>query len=284
MLSRVLARPLMPRGLRDPEALHRSVSGRVVLVTGASYGVGAATARQLGAAGAHVLLLARTADRLAEVAAAITAAGGTAVTYPADLRDTDAIAAVAQRIAADLPRIDVVISNAGKSIHRSVLDSYDRFHDVERTLGVNYLGAVRLLLTLLPGMGAAGGHLVHVSSTGVRLPPAAGWAAYEASKSAFDQWGRSVAHELRGVGITTTTVYLPLVHNRMSAPTPALRRVPGLSSEQAADVVARAVVRRPRSIAPWWLLPAETVSVLARNPIEAGLSAFADRSARRRRG
>lgn len=281
-LARLLAGPLLPHGLRDRAALVSAVAGHTVLVTGASYGVGAATARAFGAAGAEIVLLARTAWRLDEVAADVRAAGGTAHCYPVDLRDVDAVAETATSIVQAHPRIDVAISNAGKSIHRSVHDSYDRFHDVERTIGVNYLGAVRLLLTVLPSMRTHGGHLVNVSSTGVRLPPAPGWAAYEASKAAFDKWFRGVAHELAADAISATTIYLPLVHNRMSAPTPALRRLPGLTDEQAADLVAKAVVQRPRTISPWWLTPGETVAAVARGPVERGLARVAARSARSR--
>lgn len=269
--GRLAARLLLPRGLRDPVALRAAVSGRTILITGASYGVGAVTAELFGAAGARLLLLARSAERLDQVGVAVVAAGGTAYPYPVDLRDLDAVGETAARIRAE-HRIDVVVSNAGKSIHRSVHDSYDRFHDVTRTIGVNYLGPVHLLLDLLPTMRERGGHLINVSSAGVRLPPAPGWAAYEASKAAFDKWFRSIAHELSADHITATTVYLPLVDNRMSAPTAASRRMPGLSNEQAADLLARAVVSRPRTIAPWWLPAGETVSSAARGPVERAMT------------
>ncbi|MGI8870691.1 MAG: SDR family NAD(P)-dependent oxidoreductase [Mycobacteriales bacterium] len=269
--GRLAARLLLPRGLRDPVTLRAAVSGRTVLITGASYGVGAATAELFGAAGARILLLARTADRLDEVGAAVEAAGGTAYPYRVDLSNLDAVGETSARIRAE-HRVDVVVSNAGKSIHRSVHDSYDRFHDVTRTIEVNYLGPVRLLLDLIPGMRERGGHLVNVSSAGVRLPPAPGWAAYEASKAAFDKWFRSIAHELPADHITATTVYLPLVNNRMSAPTAATRRMPGLSNAQAAGLLARAVVTRPRTISPWWLPAGETVSSAARGPIERAMT------------
>lgn len=231
--------------------LRAAVSGRLIVITGASRGIGATAAGRLAMAGARVILLARSEDDLAAVAARIRARGGSAEWIAVDLRDTDAAAAAGSRILAEFGVPDVVVSNAGHSIHRSLADYADRFHDVTRTAGVNFLGPVAMLLPLLPAMTARGsGHLVSVSSTSVSLP-APGWSVYGASKSAFEAWLRSVAPELLAGGVTTTSIRLPLVHTAMSAPTYA--GMPGLDVRGAAHLVCRAIVDRPRLISPWWV-------------------------------
>jgi NAD(P)-dependent dehydrogenase (short-subunit alcohol dehydrogenase family) len=262
-----------PAGLTDRDELARAVRGKIILITGASFGLGQATARKLGAAGATVLLVARSADRLDELVAEITAAGGNAHAYPADLTDMPSVAALAKRLLDEHDHIDVVVNNAGKSIRRSLHRQYDRFHDFQRTADINYLGPVQLLLGLLPSMRERGqGHIVNVSTIGVRIAPGPRWGAYQASKGAFDTWLRSVTPEVLRDGVTVSTIYMALIYTRMSAPTPIMRKLPGLRADEAADLVAKAIVRRPSSIAPWWLWPAEVASVAARGPVSRGMS------------
>ncbi len=264
------SRIVNPAGLKSGDALRAVVAGKVVLVTGASHGIGRATAGQLARAGATVLLVARTAELLEQLAAELCAAGGDAHAYPADLTDLDAVDALAQRLLAAHGAPDVVVSNAGKSIRRSLDDSYERFHDFTRTLDINYLGPVRLLLALLPAMRERGsGHVVNVSTIGVLVPPAPRWSAYTASKSAFDVWLRSMAAETHADGVTATSLYMALVHTRMSAPTDDFRFVPGLTPEQAAGIVCRAIVERPSAITPWWATASALLGLLARGPSEA---------------
>jgi NAD(P)-dependent dehydrogenase (short-subunit alcohol dehydrogenase family) len=253
----------------DPDRLHDAVSEATVLVTGASFGIGAATARKLASAGATVLLAARSADKLDELKATIAADGGNAVSYPADVSDEAAVAELAKRIRAEHGAPDIVVNNAGKSIRRSLHEQYERPHDFDRTIGVNYLGPIRLLLELVPEMRRRGsGHIVNVSSVGVRTPPGPRWGAYQASKGAFDMWLRSVAPELHADGVDVTSIYFGLINTRMMEPTKSLRNAPGLSAEQAADIVAKAITDRPRTIAPWWLWPAEVATVVLRAPVE----------------
>lgn len=251
------------------DRLAASVRGKVVLVTGSSYGIGEATAKRLARAGATVLLLARTAEQLEIVAEEIRAEGGKAFVYPANLAEPDSIEAVVAKLLAEHGHVDVLVSNAGKSIRRSIADSYQRFHDIERTNSVNYLGPAKLVLELLPSMRERGsGHIVNVSTAGVRTPPLARWSAYLASKTAFDMWLRCVSQEVRDDGVTTTTVYMGLVHTRMSSPTPELTRMPGLSPEQAADQVCAAVADKPHNITPPLVRPADAVGNLFRVPTD----------------
>lgn len=231
--------------------LRHTVEGQLIVVTGASHGIGAATAGRLALAGAHVVLVARTESDLSRLVSRIRSRGGTAHWMTLDLRDTAAAAAIGARILAEHGVPDVVVSNAGQSIHRYLDEYSDRFHDVTRTAGTNYLGPVALLLGLLPAMMARGsGQLVSVSSTSVSMP-APGWSVYGASKSALEAWLRSVAPELAERGIATTSLRLPLVHTAMSAAT--YQGVPGLTTRGAARLVCRAIVDRPRLIAPWWV-------------------------------
>jgi NAD(P)-dependent dehydrogenase (short-subunit alcohol dehydrogenase family) len=262
-----------PARISDPDKLRRAVSGKTVLVTGASYGIGEATARKMAAAGATVLVVARSAEKLEDVAAAINAGGGRAVAYPTDLTDEAAIGELTKRVTEDHGPVDIVVSNAGKSLRRSLHQQYDRPHDFQRTIDINYLGPIWLLLGLLPAMREHGsGHIVNVSSVGVRVAPGPQWGAYQASKGAFDRWLRSVAPELHVDGVDVTSVYFALVRTRMIAPTPILGRLPGLSADEAADAIAKAVIERPRTNEPPWVWPAELASVLLAGP--------ADRAAR----
>ncbi|WP_370627867.1 SDR family NAD(P)-dependent oxidoreductase [Nocardia brasiliensis] len=268
LAERVASRLLYPTSRPHEQTLREAVAGKVVLVTGASHGIGKASARKLGAAGAIVLLVARSADDLRRVAADIAAEGGTAHVYPTDLTDMDAVELLARGLLAEHGHLDVVINNAGKSIRRSIDESYDRFHDFTRTIDINYLGPVRLLLALLPDMRERKqGHIVNISTWGVLMPPAPQWAAYGASKSAFDVWLRSVAAEVSGDGVTTTSIYMPLVHTRMSAPTD-FSRVPGLTVDEASDLVCHAVTAKPREIAPWWSSPVQAWTNLTRNQVQ----------------
>jgi NAD(P)-dependent dehydrogenase (short-subunit alcohol dehydrogenase family) len=267
--TKAIDRLVNPPRLSDPDRLRAAVAGKTVLVTGASYGLGNATAIKLAAAGATVLAVARSADELDALAASVAARGERAIALPADLTDDAAVGSLVKRILEAHGPPDIVISNAGKSIRRPLDQQYGRLHDFDRTIGINYLGPIHLLLGLLPAMRERGsGHIVNISSVGVRVPPGPRWGAYQASKGAFDMWLRSVAPELHADGVDVTSIYMALIHTRMVEPTESLRNVPGLSPEQAADIVARAIIKRPRTIAPWWVWPAELTTVFLRAPVE----------------
>lgn len=218
---------------------------RVVLVTGASSGIGEATARAAAVAGATVLLVARRAEALAEVEALIGAAGGRAAFYPCDLTDHDALDDLVARVLAEHGAVDYLVNNAGRSIRRSLELSQDRFHDVERSMAVNFFAPVRLTMGLLPAMRAQRfGHVVNVVSWGVQLK-APKFSAYLASKSALDTWGRIAAREAYGDNVTVTNMRFGLVRTAMVAPSDVYDGRRALTADQAAARVVRVLEDRP---------------------------------------
>ncbi|MBJ8450788.1 SDR family NAD(P)-dependent oxidoreductase [Acinetobacter bereziniae] len=231
------------------QLFQEKVQGKIALITGASSGIGLTVAKKLAAAGAHVLLVSRTEETLKEVQAEIQAEGGQADIFPCDLNNMDAIDRVSKQIIASVDHIDILINNAGRSIRRAVHESVDRFHDFERTMQLNYFGAVRLVLNILPQMMTRkDGHIINISSIGV-LANATRFSAYVASKAALDAFSRCLSAEVHSHKIAITSVYMPLVRTPMIAPTKIYKYVPTLSPEQAADLVAYAIVKRPKKVA-----------------------------------
>ena len=225
-----------------------AVNGRTVVITGASSGIGRAAALKIAAAGGIPLLVARTREKLEEVKAEIESTGGTAYVYPCDLTDYDAIDQLVSQLLSDHPAVDMLVNNAGRSIRRSIAVSYDRFHDFERTVNLNYLSPVKLMLGLLPHMRERGsGHIVNVSSIGVQTNPPR-FSAYVASKSALDAWTRVVSTETIGDGVTFTTIHMPLVRTPMIAPTKIYDSFPTISPDEAADIICEAIRAKPKQI------------------------------------
>jgi len=225
------------------------VAGRRVLVTGASTGIGRATALALGEAGATVLLVARSGEKLGEVKNEIEKRGGTAFVHPADLADLESCDRLVEAVIAQHGGVDVLVNNAGRSIRRSLALSYDLFHDFQRTMQINYFGALKLILGFVPGMRERGqGHVINVSSIGVQTNTPR-FSAYVASKSALDAFSRCIASEVVDDGVAVTTVYMPLVRTEMIAPTRIYDAFPTLSVDEAAEMVVRAVVERPKRVA-----------------------------------
>ena len=231
------------------QLFQQKVQGKIALITGASSGIGLTVAKRLAAAGAHVLLVSRTEETLKEVQAEIQADGGQASVFPCDLNDMNSIDDVSKQILASVDHIDILINNAGRSIRRAVHESVDRFHDFERTMQLNYFGAVRLVLNILPQMmHRKDGQIINISSIGV-LANATRFSAYVASKAALDAFSRCLSAEVHSHKISITSVYMPLVRTPMIAPTKMYKYVPTLSPEQAADLVAYAIVKRPKKVA-----------------------------------
>ncbi|QOW47546.1 MULTISPECIES: SDR family NAD(P)-dependent oxidoreductase [Acinetobacter] len=231
------------------QLFQQKVQDKVVLITGASSGIGLTVAHKLADAGAHVLLVSRTEETLKKVQADIQAKGGKADIFPCDLNDMDAIDIVSKQIISSVDHIDILINNAGRSIRRAVHESIDRFHDFERTMQLNYFGAVRLVLNILPQMmHRKNGQIINISSIGV-LANATRFSAYVASKAALDAFSRCLSAEVHSHKIAITSVYMPLVRTPMIAPTKIYKYVPTLSPEQAADLIAYAIVKRPKKVA-----------------------------------
>ncbi len=248
--------------------LQRRLAGKTVLITGASYGIGECLAELLAQTQANLLLVARTEAKLIEVKQRVEAKGGHAEIFPCDLRNASEVQALLDTLRQRPEGVDILVSNAGKSIQRSIFESLDRHHDFTRTMNLNYIGPVQLMLALIPSLVARRGQVVNISAINVLLIPAPKWAAYQASKTAFDQWFRSVSPELNARGVSTTSIYLPLVRTRMIVPTKAYKSMPAMQPEQVAQLICKAILTRRRTYAPWWLMMGQLVSVLFRGVLE----------------
>jgi len=238
----------------DPDLfIDRTLSGRVkdkvIVITGGSSGIGKATAIKMAGAGAKVILVARGEEKLVETKKEIEAAGGRSWIYTCDVSDLASCDALVARVLKDHSVCDYLVNNAGRSIRRGVINSFDRFHDFERTMQLNYFGSLRLIMGFLPKMIAQKrGHIINISSIGV-LSNAPRFSAYVASKSALDSFSACAASEFLDKGIDFTTINMPLVRTAMIAPTKMYENVPTLSPEQAADLVVEAVVYKAVRIA-----------------------------------
>jgi len=235
--------------LHIDRSLRGTVAGKVVLVTGGSSGIGLAAAHKFAEAGAITIICGRDQDKLDEACAEAKAHGYSFVAYPADLADMADCDRFVKQLIADHGGVDFLINNAGRSIRRAIEGSYDRFHDFERTMQLNYFGCLRVTMGLLPGMVAKRkGHVVNISSIGV-LTNAPRFSAYVASKAALDAWTRCASSEFADQGISFTTINMPLVRTPMIAPTQIYKNVPTLSPEEAADMIAQACIFKPVRIA-----------------------------------
>ena len=246
-----------------PPNFRAALTGKVALVTGASSGIGRATAIALAEHGASVVLVSRTREKLEELRDLVRERGGKADVFPCDLSDLEAIDRMIAGVLRRHGRVDLLVNNAGRSIRRSVHDSLDRFHDFQRTMQLNYFGAVRLLLAVLPGMKERQeGHVINISSIGVQAyPPRFG--AYVASKSALAALSRCLGPEVAGDGIAVTNIHMPLVRTPMIAPTGMYENFPTISPEEAAEMVLSAVLTRAPEVSTRLGKLGETVDVVA---------------------
>ncbi len=229
--------------------LKGQVAGKVVLVTGGSSGIGLAVARRLAEAGATTIVCGRDQGKLDEARALVEADGHPLVTFSVDLANMDDADRMVRWLVETYGGVDVLVNNAGRSIRRSIENSYDRFHDYERCMQLNYYGALRLTMGLLPKMvERRRGQVVNISSIGV-LTNAPRFSAYVASKAALDAWTRCAASEYADQGVKFTTINMPLVRTPMIAPTKLYQNVPTLTPDEAADLVVQAIVHKPVQIA-----------------------------------
>lgn len=265
---------LMEKALFPPVSLNEKrlieeLQGKTVLITGASSGIGKQIAYMLAGIDIHLVLVARREDHLLTMKKNIERGGAQVSICPADMRnkiELDGVLAFLHQLPDGL---DIVISNAGKSINRSIEKSLHRYHDFSRTMDINYGAPVRLLLSVIPILEKNKGQIINVSTINVLLMPIPYWAAYQASKTAFDTWFRSAAPELNAIGIATTSIYLPLVKTPMIVPTIAYEKAPAMSSEHAAIIICRSMYTKRKSFKPWWLIFGELASVCFRSIFDA---------------
>ncbi len=274
---RRLADSLFLTGMRPPLTAqllqprhHVDPTGKRILITGASSGIGEAGALKLARQGARVIVVARRRELLDSVVERVTAEGGEATAIACDLSDLDAVDALVADVDERFGGVDVLINNAGRSIRRPLAESLDRWHDVERTMQLNYYSPLRLIRGFAPGMRARrDGHVVNVSTWGVLSESSPLFAVYNASKAALTAVSRVVETEWAQDGVHSTTLFYPLVKTPMIAPTKAYDGVPGLSADEAADWMVTAVRRRPVRIAPRMAVTAHAMNSFAPAAVDA---------------
>lgn len=240
--------------------LTQRLKHKTIIITGASYGIGESLCYLLADIDCNLILVARTVDKLRELKQRLTMSKAKLDIYAADLRDQEQLDGFIKYIQ-NLP-VDIFINNAGKSICRPVMQSLDRQHDFERTIKLNYLTPVQLCLALIPKLQQSKGHIINVSAVNVLFAPAVNWSAYQASKTAFDQWLRSAMPELHNRQIKVSTAYLPLVKTRMIEPTKAYQNLPALQPKQAATIISYLLQTQKRQYKPWWAMIVQLAGVL----------------------
>ncbi|MFD4351832.1 SDR family oxidoreductase [Nocardia sp. NPDC058518] len=271
--SVLLNPPALPGLLaRLVRAERQEIAGKTVVLTGASSGVGKAAAHALGREGARVVLVARSAEPLAEVRDAVRAEGGDAEMITCDLADAEQNDALAEALLEQFGTVDVLVNNAGRSIRRGAADTTDRFHDYERTMALNYFGATRLTMGLLPSMLDAGtGHIVNVATWGVAAGSMPLFTAYHASKAALGAFGRSLGAETRRRGVHVTTIGYPLVRTEMIAPTGKYADAAALSAEEAADWITTAIRTRPVELYPTYTRVLQALALVSPRAVDAAI-------------
>jgi NAD(P)-dependent dehydrogenase (short-subunit alcohol dehydrogenase family) len=256
--------PIAPQLMLNTGRRVIDLDGKRVLITGASSGIGEASAYKLARRGATVVVVARRRDLLDEVAERIVADGGDALAVDCDLADLDAVDALAARVEKEIGGVDILVNNAGRSIRRPLADSLERWHDVERTMGLNYYSPLRLMRALAPGMLERGdGHIINVASWGVLSESTPLFAMYTASKAALSAVSRVIETEWAHKGVHSTTIYYPLVATPMIAPTKAYTGLPALTPDEAADWMVTAARTRPVRIAPRMAVTAKALDTVA---------------------
>lgn len=255
---------LFPSILCRKTKIDGKLNGKTILITGATFGIGEALVKSLAKSGAILILVARTSEKLEFLQEIVRKEGGQAYIFSADFYDESSVDKLLIFLN-ELPvTVDYFINNAGKSIRRSIFESLDRFHDFTRTNSINYLNPVKLSLHIIPELIKNKGQIINISAINVLFLPAPKWAAYQASKSAFDQWIRSVKPELNSNGVTVSSVYLPLVKTRMIAPTKEYDKAPAMTADYVAIIILKMMLRKSSIFKPWWTIFPQISSVLFR--------------------
>lgn len=275
---------LFPPVLYDEVKLADALKGKTVLITGATFGIGESLTYRLAKTEANLILVARTAEKLEQIKNEIekSESKSKVTIFAVDLTKDAEIQTLIDELKKLPDGIDVFISNAGKSIRRPLFESLERFHDFQRTMNLNYFGPVYLALSLIPALQENRGQIINISAVNVLLIPAPFWSAYQASKTAFDQWFRCAAPELEGNNIATTSIYLPLVRTRMIEPTAEYKNAPAMSPDHVAKIICRAIYTRRRIFKPWWLIFGQIGSVIFRRPAEFFMNKMAKKKLERK--
>ena len=250
--SDLVERLIYPKANLNEKKMYEAFANHWVVVTGASRGIGEALVRRLIASHANLFLIARNEERLHALCSEAREAGCEADYCAVDLRDRERLDQLCQYLKETLPRVDYLFCNAGKSIHRDIIDAQDRLHDYDRTMDLNYRAHVALTLALLPKLSESQGHIIYTSSVSTLYPPAPGWSAYHASKCAANTWYETARTELKRQDITVQIAYLPLVHTEMSDVNPSYRNLPSYSTDGAACQLLKLSLSRHFSYKPWW--------------------------------
>lgn len=248
----------------DKKKLANSVHGKTIVITGASSGIGEQIAYLLADFPVHLILVARREEKLQTMKEEIEKKAAKVSFLGADLRDAEQMEGFLTLLHGQPAGVDIVVSNAGLSIRRPIMDSLNRYHDFTRTMAINYFAPVKLLLSIMPQLKQNSGQIINISTINTSLLPFPYWAAYQASKSAFDTWFRSAAPELNALGIFTTSIYLPLVKTPMILPTAAYQNMPAMSSQHAARLIAKSMYTKRKTIMPWWLIFGQVASIFCR--------------------
>ena len=235
-----------------PNITREHFSGKWILVTGASHGIGRALTEKLISAGANVFLIARSEADLRLLCAKAKQMGSSADYCAIDLRDREKLELLCQKLRETLPRLDYFFCNAGKSIHRKINEAQDRLHDYDRTMDLNYRSLVALSLAILPALKASKGHIIYSSSVSTLYPMAPGWSAYHASKSAANTWCETANSEFAPLGVHVQIAYLPLVHTAMSDVNEQYKHLPAYTPTDAANILLKLAIRKVRTYKPWW--------------------------------
>jgi len=262
---------LLERILFFPTALNfntlkKHLEGKTILITGASSGIGEQVAYMLAAINVRLILVARREDKLLAMKQDIEKQAAEVIIFSVDLRNQGENEALLESLHDLSNGLDIIVSNAGHSIRRSIYHSLDRFHDYKRTMAINYFAPVQLLLSLIPLIERTQGQIINVSA--VMLYPLPKWAAYQASKSAFDVWFRSVSPELNAAGIATSSIYFPLVKTQMIKPTISYQNAPAMKPEHAAKVICKIMYTKRKVYKPWWLTSLQIASMIFSRLIE----------------
>lgn len=258
----------------NKKKLKCQLNGKTVLITGASSGIGEHLAYMLGDINAHLVLVARREEKLLAMKNEIEKKAARVSIFPADLRNSEEMEGLLKFIHELPDGLDLVVSSAGISIRRSINDSLSRYHDFTRTMAINYFAPVQLLLSTIPLLKKSQGQIINISTVNVLLIPFPFWAAYQASKAAFDTWFRSAAPELNAMGISTTSIYLPLVRTPMILPTAAYQKMPAMDPDHVAKIICRSIYTKRKKYTPWWLIFGQLASIIFRGPWDLSAPGF----------